>query len=191
MASSLTAKQINTELAAALRSHGYSPVGKWLVKGFEESFVSVGCSKDAFGRCWRFTWQLGLKKLSPWFRTASDFRDVPGEVSSCELHWRDTNKAIWVAPFVTDAPELFRSEVQVPVVFDEARLLPPDDIAVVSNLLHRIAFTNLEQCIAAIVNEGIPWLEHYTSLARLAEGRRAGELFYFHLTPKTQVLIAA
>lgn len=179
------------KLAAILKSHGHSPLGKWLVKGFEESFVSVVCSRDAFRRCWRFPGQLGLKKLSPWFRTSSDFRDVPGGVSSCELHWRNTNKAIWVAPFVTDGPELFRSEVQVPVVFDEAGLLPSDDIAVVSNLLHRIAFTNLEQCIAAIVNEGIPWLEHYTSLARLAEGRRAGELFYFHLPPKAQVLMAA
>jgi hypothetical protein len=87
MAVAFTTREVRSALASALGSAGYNPVGGLLVKSFEESFAAVGISKDAFRRCWRFTWQLGLKTLSPWFREPSDFRDVSGEISQFDLHW--------------------------------------------------------------------------------------------------------
>jgi hypothetical protein len=128
--------------------------------------------------------------LSPWFREPSDFRDVSGEISQFDLHWMSSEQAAWVAPFLTDVPALAVHEVQLPSVSDGSRVLPADDSTVKSNALHRIAFSDLERCVSTISNEGVPWLERYTSLARLAEAHRAGGLFYFHLVPKAQALIA-
>ena len=191
MDGALTTTLVRRELASALKSSGYSPVGKWLVKGLEESFVAVDVSKAAFQRCWRFTWHLGLRRLSPWFKDTNDFCEQPEEVSQFELHWRDTDKAVWVAPFLTDVSGLAVSEVQLPSIFDGDRILPATDPKVVSNALYRNAFMNVEQCAATIVKVGAPWLESFTTLARLTEARRSGSLFYFHLVPKAQALIAA
>ncbi len=180
----LSTKIISKAFCAPLQARGYEKARCRFRKDFGESIALFGFEKAQFARRWYPAWTLRLKGM------ASDHNESAAMEGSlcCHVFWRDHAAKRWISPFLTDVTAEATMRDFAPLVVDEAGgvWLSAENPLIKENVRRELPFTNLEQLCAAVLLEGLPWLESLTSERALRVALM--ERSYFYLNPPPALL---